>query len=72
MQTVIRNRMEHGIIRPAGVVSMNDLAHQPEFGLYFIGQPPERLHKPEIQHIGRIQTETIDVKFRHPHPDRVA
>ena len=72
VQVVVRDRMQHGGADPAGVIPVDHLAHQPEIRLYLVGETAQRLHKAKVQHIRRVQTQPVDIKFRHPHPDGIA
>ena len=71
MQTVVGDRMESPLIDPAGVVSMNHLPHEPEIRPYLLSRLAERMHVSEIQHIGGIQTDAVNLKLPGPEPDHV-
>ena len=50
---------------------MDDLAHQPELRLYLVCQTAQPAHEVEIQHIGCVQTDAVDVELFHPEADGI-
>ena len=72
MQVVIRYRMQGAFIYPAGIIAVNDLAHQPEIRLDFICDMAQCFHIFKVQHVRGIQTDSIDIKFADPETDYVA
>ena len=50
---------------------MDDLAHQPELRLYLVCQTAQPPHEVEIQHVGCIQTDAVDVELLHPEADGI-
>ena len=50
---------------------MDDLAHQPELRLYLVCQTAQPAHEVEIQHVGCVQTDAVDVELLHPEADGI-
>ena len=69
---VVGHGVESALVDPAGVISVDHLAHQPELGLHFVCHMPERLHEIKIQHIGGVQPYAVNVKLADPEADYVA
>ena len=69
MKLIIGDRVEGAFVHPSVVVPVDDLAHQPEFRLYFICHMAERLHIFKIQYV---QPDSVHVKFLHPEADDIA
>ena len=64
---VVGHRVQHLRVGPAGVVPVDDLAHEPELrvpGFGVVLQGPEEV---EVHAVGGIQPETVDVETVHPH-----
>ena len=72
VELIVGDGMEGSLIDPAAVISMDDLAHEPELRLHFVGSPAQRFHIFKIQHICCIQTNTIHIKLADPEPDHIA
>ena len=50
---------------------MDDLAHQPELRLHFVGKAAQSLHEVKVQHVGSVQTDAVDVELLHPEADGI-
>ena len=64
---VVGHRVQHLRVGPAGVVPVDDLAHEPELrvpGLGVVLQGPEEV---EAHAVGGVQPEPVDVEAVHPH-----
>lgn len=68
---IICHGMEHLIIHPAGILTVNNLPHQPESRLHRVCEPSQLFHKLEIENIGAVQTDPVDIKLPDPEPDRI-
>ena len=51
---------------------MDNLAHEPEVGLHVVCRRPQRSHEVEVEHVGRIQPDSVHVEFAHPKAHHVA
>ncbi len=71
VQGVIGDAVQSAFVNPAGIVPVDDLAHEPEIRLYFIGSPPERFHVFKIQNVSGIQPDSVNIKFADPEADDV-
>ena len=72
VQMIVGNGMKGSFVDPADVIAVDDLTHQPEFRFYFIGSLTQCLHKIKIQHIGSVQTDTVNIEFVYPETDHIA
>ena len=64
---VVGHRVQHLRVGPAGVVPVDDLAHEPELrvpGFGVVLQGPEEV---EVHAVGGVQPEPVDVEAVHPH-----
>ena len=68
VQLIIRHGMQRPLIDPARIIAVNYFAHQPELRLHFLRHRTKRMHIVKIQHIRRIQTDPVDIKFTNPEP----
>ena len=66
MQLVVRHRVQGLRIHPACILSVDHLAHQPELRLHLVREVAKRMLEAHIEHIGTVETETIDVKGIDP------
>ena len=66
MQVIVGNGMQGSFIDPADIISVNDLTHQPELRLHFIGSLTKSLHEIEIQYICGIQADSVNIECFHP------
>ena len=71
MQFVVGDGVEHLGVGPAAVVAVDDLAHQPELGLHLVGNAAQALHEIEVQHVGSVQTDAVNIELIHPEADGV-
>ena len=71
VQLVVGHRVEHFGVGPPAVIAVDDLAHQPELRLDLVGQAAQALHELEVQHVGCIQTDAVDVELADPEADRI-
>jgi hypothetical protein len=71
MQFVVGDRVEHLGVGPAAVVAMDDLAHQPELRLHLVGNAAQAPHEVEVQHVGSVQTDAVNIELIHPEADGV-
>ena len=69
---VIGDGVQRPLVDPAGVVPVDDLAHEPEFRLHLIRHTAQRSHIVEIQHIRRVQPYAVDIELPDPEPHHVA
>ena len=66
VELVIGYRVEHFSVDPTSVVSMNHLPHKPKILLHGLGFAAQLFHKAEVQHIGAVQTDPVNIKFLDP------
>jgi hypothetical protein len=71
VEMIIGDRMQCSLVDPAGIVAMDHLAHQPEIGFDFICHVAQCLHIFKVQHIGGVQTDSVDIKFADPETDHI-
>ena len=71
VQLVVGNGVQHFRVCPAAVIAVDDLAHQPELRFYLICQTAQPAHEVEVQHVGCIQTDAVDVELLHPEADGI-
>ena len=63
---IIRRRMEHFGINPAGVVAVQQFTDQEQIGAQFLGKAAERPQEIEIQGIGDIEPDAVDAEKFDP------
>ena len=66
MQSIVCYTVQSIAVNPTAVITVDNLSHEPEILFYFIGSTAQSMHKVKIQDICSIQTNTINIKFRHP------
>ena len=71
VQLVVGNGVQHFRVCPAAVIAVDDLAHQPELRFYLVCQTAQPAHEVEVQHVGCIQTDAVDVELLHPEADGI-
>ena len=71
VQLVVGDGVQHFRVCPAAVIPVDDLAHQPELRLYLVCQTAQPAHEIEIQHVGCVQTDAVDVELLHPEADGI-
>ena len=71
VQLVVGNGVQHFRVCPAAVIAVDDLAHQPELRFYLVCQTAQPPHEVEVQHVGCIQTDAVDVELLHPEADGI-
>ena len=71
MQSIVCYTVQSIAVNPAAVIAVDDLSHEPEILFYFICCTAQGMHKVKIQDICSIQTNTINIKFRHPETDHI-
>ena len=74
VQGLVQAVVGHGVqprVQPAAVLAVDHLAHQPEVRLEGIGELPQLPQEPEVQHVRRVQPQTVDIEFLHPEADGV-
>ena len=54
------------VVHPAVVVAVQRLTHQCELRLDAVGQPAQLGQKAEVEAVGNIQTQAVDVVVPHP------
>ena len=72
VELIIRHGVKVCLVDPPRIIPVNDLAHQPEIGLYLICRAAKRRHEIKVEHVSRVETEAVHIKFRHPEADDVA
>ena len=72
MQGIIGNAVQGVFICPPGIIAVDHFAHQPEIRLKLVRLVPKHVHEFKVQHIRRIQTDTVDIKFFNPETDHIA
>ena len=71
VQLIVGHGVEHFGVGPAAVIAVDDLAHQPELRLDLVGEAAQPFHEVEVQHVGCIQPDAVDVEFMDPEADGV-
>ena len=71
MQLVVGDGVQRPLIHPARIISVYDLPHQPEVGLDLVCDVSERFHKVKVEHVRRIETDTVHIKLAHPEADDI-
>ena len=66
MQLVVRHRVQGLRIDPACILTVDHLAHQPELRLHLVREVTKRMLEAHIEHVGTVETETIDVEGIDP------
>ena len=72
VQMIVGNRVKSPFIDPAGIITMDHFAHQPEVRFHLICCVAQSLHKIKVQYIRRIQTNTVNIKFADPEANHIA
>ena len=54
VQRVVSHAVERALVCPAGVITMYDLAHEPEIGLGGVCRLAKRLHKLKVKDVGSV------------------
>ncbi len=67
---VVGDRIERTGVRPAVVIPMDDLAHQPEIGVSALAVVPELVEKVHVHTVSRVKAQTVDPEFVDPHAHR--
>ena len=68
---VVRDSVNIGISLPSDVLAVYHLSHQIEVVLHLVSYPSQHPHEAEIQHIRRIQPQSVDIELLHPVSDDV-
>ena len=63
---IIRCRIEHFRVCPTVVVAVDDLAHEPEFGISALAEGMDALEEIEVDAVSRIKADAVDLEFLHP------
>ena len=71
MKSIVCYRVKGVLIDPAPVLSVYDLAHQPEVLLQAACQAAKISHEALFQHICGIQSDPVDIEFRYPEADGI-
>ena len=71
VKRVVRDTVKRLAVYPAAVITVDNLAHQPEIRLDFLCSTTEHTHKIKIKDIGSIKTDAIYIKFRNPVTDHI-
>ena len=71
VKRVVRDTVQRLAVYPAAVITVDNLAHQPEIRLDFFSSTTEHTHKIKIKDIGSIKTDAIYIKFRNPVTDHI-
>ncbi len=71
MQVIVGDGMKGALINPPGIIPVNHLAHKPEVRPDLPCRLSQSLHVPEIQHIGSIQPDAVDLKLLCPEPNHI-
>ncbi len=64
--------MQRAFIYPARIIAVDNFSHQPELRLHFICHRAQSLHIIKIQHIRRVETDSVDIKLAYPKTDHIA
>ena len=68
---VIRDRIEHLRVRPAVVVAVDDLAHEPEVRALALAEAADALEEIEVDAVGGVETDAVDLELLDPVIDGV-
>ena len=71
VEFVVGYRVEHMVIDPAAIVSVDDFSHEPEILFHGFRFPAHFFHKMEIKYVCAVQTDAVNVKGVDPEPDHV-
>ena len=63
VKLIIGHRVKVRLVDPTRIVPVNDLAHQPEIRLHFICRAAKSCHEIKIEHVSRVETEAVHIKF---------
>ncbi len=65
-ELVIRDTVQMRLLDPASVLAVDHFTHQPEILFFLLRVRPELPHEIEIQNIGAVETDAVDVKRVDP------
>ena len=68
---VIGNGIQHFGIRPTVVITVYDFPHQPEVRIFLFAERLQPAEKFRADTVGGIQTQSVNMKFIHPHGNTV-
>ena len=71
VELIVCDRMAHLAVRPAGIIAVDHLAHQPEGFFLLSGYPAHLLQEIKIQAVRAVQADAVDIKFADPETDHV-
>ena len=71
VEGVVGHAVKGILVCPAGIVAVDDLAHEPEIRFDLIRSAAQGLHKLEVQHIGSVQADAVHVELGNPEADHV-